>query len=441
VSSVAIFSLSLSNVSRSTGGNSCATLAYISGKEIECDRTKQTFKYGHQDRVVAVNTYLPDGADEKYYIPSNLINGIENVEKNKNAITARKIIVALPRELDRVEREMVLGDFVENEITNRNFACVVAIHDDLEDKNPHAHILIPNRPFEDGDFAKQKRKSEYALDEKGNKIPILDEHGNQKIGERGRKMWLRVYSSGRNALDQKDTLQSMREGWEKACNKFLNDENKIDHRSYKERGIEQLPTIHEGYIARKKEKIGDGFIDEKCEYNRSLELVREFNREFNDEYDKRQLQQEEIEEKLQEEIQKIGQEMLLAEQELIARQAAAMAVAKKQEEERRERERREEEQRERDRIRQEEEKRRSEEKKNIELESKVKDPFADKPDIVFEVEPEQTQEQQNERKDPFANKPDIVFEVEPVREQEQKPKQQMQKKGVSRERKRDDWSR
>ena len=270
---MAIYSFNLSNVSRTNGGNACATLAYISGERIECERLGKSYKYGHEDRIVSVDTFLPEGANVKYYDPEVLINQIENVEKNKNAITARKIIVALPRELTPAQRNVVLDDFVKNEIIDRNFACVVAVHNDPEDKNPHAHILIPNRPFEKGDFAKNKRKSEYALDEKGNKIPILDKNGKQKIGERGRKLWVRVYSSGRNPLDQKDTLNAMREGWEKACNKWLKNENQIDHRSYKDRGIVKEPTIHEGYKARameKKKKLSD-----RCEYNRAVMYLRE----------------------------------------------------------------------------------------------------------------------------------------------------------------------
>lgn len=272
---MAIYSFNLSNVSRTNGGNACATLAYISGERIECERLGKSYKYGHEDRIVSVDTFLPEGANEKYYNPEVLINQIENVEKNKNAITARKIIVALPRELTPAQRNVVLDDFVKNEITDRNFACVVAVHNDPEDKNPHAHILIPNRPFEKGDFAKTKRKSEYALDEKGNKIPILDVHGKQKIGERGRKLWVRVYSSGRNPLDQKETLKAMREGWEKSCNKWLKNENQIDHRSYKDRGIVKEPTIHEGYKARAMEKKKN--LSDRCEYNRAVMYLRENN--------------------------------------------------------------------------------------------------------------------------------------------------------------------
>lgn len=272
---MAIYSFNLSNVSRKNGANTCACLAYISGETIKYERLEKTYTYGHKDRIVSVNTFLPNGANEKYYDPEVLMNRIESVEKNDNSLTARKIIVALPRELTPEQRNAVLQDFVKNEINDRNFACVVAIHDDPEDKNPHAHILIPNRPFEKGDFAKNKRKSEYALDADGNKIPILDENGKQKIGERGRKLWVRVYKTGRNPLDQKDVLKAMREGWEKSCNKWLKKENQIDHRSFKERGISKEPTIHEGYKARMIEKKGKS--SDRCEYNRAVMYLRENN--------------------------------------------------------------------------------------------------------------------------------------------------------------------
>ena len=42
----------------------------------------------------------------------------------------------------------------------------------------------------------------------------------------------------------------------------------MDHRSYAAQGIEELPTIHEGYIARKIE--ANGGISERCEINREI---------------------------------------------------------------------------------------------------------------------------------------------------------------------------
>ncbi len=268
---MAIYSFNVSNVSRKTGASSCATLAYITGNIVTDERTGKTYKYGHQDRIVAIGTFLPEAANEKYRNPARMMNEIERVEKNENARPAKKIIVALPRELTSGEREDVLIDFVENEILTKNYGCVVAIHDDPEDKNPHAHILIPNRQFsKSGDFENIKRKMEYALDENGNRIPLLDENGNQKLGARNRKQWKRVCVD-QNPLDKKEVLEAFREGWERSCNKYLDQSHQIDHRSYKDRNM-ILPTIHEGYAAREIEKKGD--ISNRCEYNRAVKRDR-----------------------------------------------------------------------------------------------------------------------------------------------------------------------
>ena len=276
---MAIYSFNISNVSRATGASSCATLAYIAGIEVKDERTGKKYKYGHIDRILATKTYLPEAANEKYNDPVVLMNGIETVERNENARTAKKIIVALPRELSENERMEVLDDFVRDNITDKNYGCVVTVHDDPEHKNPHAHILIPNRRFDkNGEFEAIKRKMEYALDDKGERIPVIDPTtGKQKLGTRNRKQWKRI-STTFNPLDKKEVLEGFRIGWERSCNKWLDEIHKIDHRSYKARNIAGVATVHEGYAARKIEKRGG--VSEKCEKNRAI--MRERRRLWNE---------------------------------------------------------------------------------------------------------------------------------------------------------------
>lgn len=91
---------------------------------------------------------------------------------------------------------------------------------------------------------------EYALDENGQRVPIIDkETGQQKVDSRNRKQWKRI-SAEVNPLDKKETLQGLREQWAVECNKYLPKAQQIDHRSYAEQGIDKAPTIHEGYSAR-----------------------------------------------------------------------------------------------------------------------------------------------------------------------------------------------
>ena len=97
---MAIYSCNISNVSRAKGSSACATLSYISAEKIRDERTGELYNYGREQRVIEVATMLPAGAPQEYEKAERLFNSIENFEKAENARTAKKIIVALPREFD-----------------------------------------------------------------------------------------------------------------------------------------------------------------------------------------------------------------------------------------------------------------------------------------------------------------------------------------------------
>lgn len=266
---MSIYSCNISNVSRAAGSSSCATLSYISGEKVEEERTGELHQYGRSERVLAVETILPENAPAAYREPARLFNAIENYEKADNARTAKKIMVALPREFDQDTQRKVLQEYIRQNITVQGYACTYAIHTDKDNNNPHAHILIANRQInEKGEWSTKSRK-EYALDEKGERIPVIDpETGEQKLGKRNERIWKRV-SVQVNPLDRKETLEQLRESWAVECNKYLAPDLQIDHRSYAEQGREAEPTIHEGYAARKIEEQGG--ISERCELNRQIQ--------------------------------------------------------------------------------------------------------------------------------------------------------------------------
>ena len=115
----------------------------------------------------------------------------------------------------------------------------------------------------------QKEKKVYALDEFGNKIPVIDqETREQKIGARGRRIWKRVTVAA-NDLNAKENVEKWRKMWSEHCNAYLEPEQQIDHRSYERQGKKDvIPTIHEGYAAREMEKRGK--LAERCEINREI---------------------------------------------------------------------------------------------------------------------------------------------------------------------------
>lgn len=263
--------MSISNVSRAKGSSSCASLAYIAASKVYEERTQQTYSYGRKERVMKVATLLPDGAPTAYADAAQLFNAIEKYEQASNARTAKKIVVALPRELSLDESDEILTNFISGKLCANGYCATYAIHNDKDGNNPHAHILVVNRPLnpKTGEFERTKTKKVYALDAQGERIPLIDKKtGKQKVDKRNRKQWKRVAVAKKNLLDEKEFLLSLRKSWADECNKHLSQEDRIDHRSNAARGIDDIPTIHEGYAARAIEARGE--VSERMEINREI---------------------------------------------------------------------------------------------------------------------------------------------------------------------------
>ncbi len=284
---MAIYSCSISNCSRGKGSSSVASAAYDLRTKMRDERTGELYNYQAQEDLICADVLLPAGAPEIYKDPEKLFNAIEQHEKADNARTAKKLIVALPRELDYKTDKTVLERFIKDNFTDHGFAATYAIHD-KGDGNPHAHILVPNRAINERGEWEAKRKMEYVLDKDGQRIPRIDkETGLQKTDAHGRKQWERA-NIERNPLDSKEKLKEIRKDWADQLNRVLDKEHQVDHRSLEEQGIERVPTIHEGYAAREIERAGG--ISDRCQENRE---IREHNKLIELALEKiRELQQE-----------------------------------------------------------------------------------------------------------------------------------------------------
>lgn len=286
---MAIYSCNISNVRRAKGSNACATLSYISGKKVICTRTGESFSYGKAERVADVSMHLPAKCPTEWNEPATFFNAIENYEKAENARPAKKVIVALPKEFDLDLQKQVVEQYCQC-LNKLGYGCCSAIHHDKENKNPHAHLLIANRPITKGKFVKCKKKSEYVRDENGDKVPLIDKNtGKQKLGKRNEKLWKRKTVQC-NPLDEKKTLITIRKNWETVCNQYLDKANQISCRSHKNRKLDYIPTVHEGAAARALEKKGG--IDERCEHNREVKAANAEIKEL-----KEELKQEEQKQK------------------------------------------------------------------------------------------------------------------------------------------------
>lgn len=267
---MAIYHLSVSNVSRASGSRATATLSYITGKRVHDERRGETYDYGRKERVLRVGTLLPEGAPAEFADPAVLFNAVELHETGRTARPAKKIVVALPREFTPRQRVQALEEYIRENLNADGYAATYAIHEDREGNNPHAHILVANRQIDPatGDWARLKQRMEYVLDERGERVPLIDpETGRQKTDKRGRRQWKRT-SVSLNPLDRKAKLKALRESWTKTCNARLDETARIDHRSLEDQDSDLEPTIHEGYAARAIERAGG--VSERCEANREI---------------------------------------------------------------------------------------------------------------------------------------------------------------------------
>lgn len=268
---MAIYHCNIKIIGRSDGKSAVASSAYRSGEKLMDDRTGLVHDFTKKRGVVFTEVALPAHAPPEYADRNVLWNAVEKVEKKSNAQLAREIEVALPKELSRECQIEIVRRYVQENFVSVGMCADWALHD-KNDGNPHAHIMLTMRGIKsDGTWA-QKEKKIYALDEEGNRIPLIDPAtGEQKLGKRNEKLWKRI-TVEQNDWNDHIKAEIWRKSWADICNEYLSLEQQIDHRSYKRQELDLEPTIHEGYRARKMEKAG--FVSNRCEYNR---IVRKLN--------------------------------------------------------------------------------------------------------------------------------------------------------------------
>lgn len=268
---MAIYHCSIKIIGRSDGKSAVASAAYRSGEKLTDDRTGLIHDFTKKRGVVFTEISLPAHAPPEYADRNVLWNAVEKAEKKSNAQLARKIEVALPKEISRECQIEIVRRYVQENFVSVGMCADWALHDKA-DGNPHAHIMLTMRGIKpDGTWA-QKEKKIYALDEEGKRIPLIDPATEeQKLGKRNEKLWKRITVEA-NDWNDHSKADIWRKSWADIYNEYLSLEQQIDHRSYKRQELDLEPTIHEGYRAHKMEKAG--FVSNRCEYNR---IVRKLN--------------------------------------------------------------------------------------------------------------------------------------------------------------------
>jgi hypothetical protein len=247
VTIIAIYHLSIKIISRGKSHSAVAKAAY---RAAECIKSKYDGKvndYSRKKGVVFTEIMLPAHAPPKYANRGILWNAVEETERYKTAQLAREFEVALPKELTAEQQRELVREYVKRNFVDEGMCADVCIHD-TGNGNPHAHIMLTMRALnQDGTWAAKSRNVN------GMKVPTVD-WNNRANSEIWRKDWARI------------------------CNKYLeiNDHaDRIDHRSHKRRGLDELPGIHLGVAASQMEQ--KGIRTERGNRNRE---IADFNKEL-----------------------------------------------------------------------------------------------------------------------------------------------------------------
>lgn len=241
---MAIYHLSVKAISRSAGRSATAAAAYRAGCQITDARTGEVHDFTRKKGVESADIVLPDSAPEWATDRERLWNAAELAEKRKDACVAREYEVALPAELSHGERRRLVLDFAREMANAEGCAVDVAMHApgrDGDNRNFHAHIMRTTR----------------------------------RVGADGLTEKLDTEKAGRS---RRNDLDAVRQQWAELVNERLAENaltQRIDHRSFKDQGIDRKSTSHLGpAVTEMKRKKKQSEVLARIEAEVMIEKVR-----------------------------------------------------------------------------------------------------------------------------------------------------------------------
>ena len=172
--------------------------AYRAGERLVDPRSGESFDFTKK-KVAHSEILAPEGVPEWVFDRQELWARAELARNRALGVTARELRISLPRELDREQQLALVREFLREEIVSQGIVCDWSLHDEGKG-NPHIHVMLTTRELRPEGFGKKMR-----------------------------------------AWDHRPLYNRWRVEWATCANRALERagyEEKIDHRSYKERGID-----------------------------------------------------------------------------------------------------------------------------------------------------------------------------------------------------------
>ena len=310
---MAIYHLEAKAVSRGSGRSAVAAAAYMSCSEIHNEYDGVTHDFTRKRGLVWEQIFLPQNAPPEWKDRSVLWNAVEAAEKSKDSRLARELVVALPIELDKTQWVKLLTEYIQKNFVAEGMCADVAIHD-TDGHNPHAHILLTVRPMDNKGRWQNKTEKEYLCVKNGKEKGFTsseflsaksegwekqyqyfvgkkkvylppseaEKHGYERVNKYPKSTRFGRQNPISARWNSDEQLVIWREQWAQITNKYLDEANRsdahIDHRSHADRGLDEQPTIHEGYVARTIEQ--KGFVADRCAINRQIKADNALLREL-----------------------------------------------------------------------------------------------------------------------------------------------------------------
>lgn len=299
---MAIYHLEAKVISRGAGRSAVAASAYMSCSEILNDYDGVQHDYTRKQGLIWEQIFLPDNAPKEWHDRSTLWNTVESNEKTKDSRLAREFVVALPIELNLAQQKLLLIEYIQANFVTDGMCADVCIHD-TDGHNPHAHIMLTVRPLNENGTWQYKTEKEYlcikdgeekgftAIEFKAMQADGWEKQYQYNVGKK--KVYMTASEATKQGLERlnkypkstkfgrqnpiterwnsEEQLLLWRKNWADTANLHLEKANcndRIDHRSHKERGIDEQSTIHEGIFSKRLKNIG--IISDRAELNRQI---------------------------------------------------------------------------------------------------------------------------------------------------------------------------
>ena len=256
-------------VSRGQGQSVVAAAAYQSRSRLynEQDGLTKDYTRHHEQELLESGIFAPTNAPDWVFDRERLWNAAEKAEDNhnktraKSAITAQKLEIALPHELDPEQNRRLLQDFLRDNFTRKGFVCDVSLHGphkDGDQRNTHAHILVTMRTVNAEGFSADK--------------PRMDKAELRERVNHWRENWARQYSRHLERAGFKMEAARML-----YAHKTLEEQQQIaeargDHEHAAT--LKRAPTLHEGPTATRMRREGKGAQSWRVDFNERLAANR-----------------------------------------------------------------------------------------------------------------------------------------------------------------------